>query len=81
MSTQLDQAIAEFLARGGKITQCGTSTKQAKSLKQLRREQDARLEADGGFEAEHLAERERELYAEAKAAGFSTSEALDYSRG
>ena len=44
--TNTADAMAEFLARGGKITDCGSTMQQAKSLRSMRREDAARFEAD-----------------------------------
>ncbi len=71
------QQIAEFLAHKG-ATLCPPTGEEftARPLHALRRERERGLTND----PEQAAEREREVFARAKAAGFSTSDALDEAR-
>jgi hypothetical protein len=66
-------AMAAFLARGGTVTQCGSSDKQAPTLRQLRRERD--LEC-----TDENPERAQERFGAARANGYSVSDSLDESR-
>ena len=74
------QTVAEFLQAGGTITKCPSSMKQAPSLARMRKDEAARMEEEEQQAQEDREVRERELFGEAKAAGFSTSEALEYSQ-
>lgn len=73
--------IAEFIARKG-VTKCPPSKGGARSLSAMRREHEAALTEDPSEEvsAEQRSEREREAFGRARAAGFSTSDALDEAR-
>jgi len=73
------QTVAQFLALGGSITKCPASMKQAPALSTLRREQDEAIEAQNREFAD-VEVQQREAYAEARACGFSVSEALDIIR-
>ena len=58
MATNQD-TVAAFLARGGVVTQCGSTKKQARSLRAMRREDEQRAEAEANGSIDHeVAERE-----------------------
>lgn len=75
-----EQQIAEFLARKG-ATVCPPTGEAftAKPLHSMRRERERNL-TNPALDAEQAAEVEREVFARAKAAGFTVSDALDEAR-
>jgi len=78
--TTTDQ-IAAFIARKG-VTQCPPSKGGARSIVAMRKEHEAALTSGSDEEpsAEQRAERNREAFGRARAAGFSVSDALDEAR-
>jgi len=76
MSNNNTDAMAAFLARGGKVTKCPTREANATPLRTLRRQAEQAAEYDSEGEAERSAER----FGRARANGASMSEALDESR-
>ena len=51
-----DKAMQEFLARGGTITRCPASNKQARSLRAMRRDEEMKVaaEAEGDREVQEV---------------------------
>ncbi len=75
-----EQQIAEFLARKGATVLPPTGEEfTAKPLHAMRRERERSL-MNPELDVEQAAEIEREVFTRAKAAGFSTSDALDEAR-
>ena len=66
------ETVAEFLARGGRVTHGGSSMRQAPSLKRMRKE------FDEACDNEHIEERRMELFGAARQSGFTMSDSLDY---
>lgn len=77
MASNTSDAMAAFLARGGAITKCAPSLKQARSLAAMRRDERLKMEE---LDSEQEAERSMERFGAARANGASVSDALDESR-
>lgn len=86
-----DETIADFLARGGRITKAPTAEANATPLRVLRKQADRNADAGLGYrvlsaeersiEAEHRAERRAEIFGAARLNGASESDALDEANG
>ena len=69
-----DQAMADFLARGGQVTQCPSAlADDVISMREFERRQES-----ASYCSERAAEQSRERYHAGRGAGWSQSEALDY---
>ena len=91
MSTASEKAaaMAAFLAKGDRVTQCPAAEANARSLASLRREAERNADAGRGYclnesaedRAERAAEGRAETYAAARLSGLSVSDALDDANG